>query len=38
MKSIGSNIKIYIPIDPKKKPKDISVNDGNSIQVRVLYD
>jgi hypothetical protein len=38
MKSIGSNVKIYIPTDPNKKPKDISVDDGNSIKVRILYD
>jgi hypothetical protein len=38
MKSICTNLKIYIPVDGKTVPKDITINDGNSIQVRVLYD
>lgn len=38
MKSIDTNAKIYIPFDENKLPHDISVDDGNSVQVRILYD
>ena len=37
MKSIESNFKIYIPVDESKEPKDLTVDDGASIQVRVLH-
>lgn len=37
MKSIESNFKIYIPVDESKEPKDLTIDDGASIQVRVLH-
>jgi hormone-sensitive lipase len=38
MKNISTNVKLYIPVDTSKTPEDITRNDGDSIQVRLLYD
>lgn len=38
LKNIKYNRKIYVPIDRRKEPEDIFIDEGNSIQVRLLYD
>lgn len=38
LKNIKTNRKIYIPIDSRIEPEDVFIDEGNSIQVRVLYD
>ena len=37
LKSIVTNEKIYIPVDPTEIPKDIFVEGKDSIQVRILH-
>lgn len=37
LKSITTNQKIYIPIEPNAEPKTIHIENPDSIQVRVLH-
>ena len=37
LKSIKTNLKIYIPLKEGVLPKNITEDDGNSIQVRILH-